>query len=208
MSSQWHHRRVRKGSTRAAILDTALELLDAGARLTYEAVARTAGVSRQTVYAHFPTRAELLVAAVERAREVAGLDTAIESVYQAPTGRAALEALLAVHVSFVPPLMRAHVAVEQERARDPLIDAAFARRSGGRRHLAQLVTTRLHAEGDLAPPWTVATASELITTLTSGSTTAQLLREMGWTSTELHDRLLMILERSLLRTTTTQTRRD
>ena len=199
---------MRKGSTRAAILDTALELLDAGARLTYEAVARTAGVSRQTVYAHFPTRAELLVAAVERAREVAGLDTAIESVYQAPTGRAALEALLAVHVSFVPPLMRAHVAVEQERARDPLIDAAFARRSGGRRHLAQLVTTRLHAEGDLAPPWTVATASELITTLTSGSTTAQLLREMGWTSTELHDRLLMILERSLLRTTTTQTRRD
>ncbi len=196
-----------KASTRAAILDTTLELLEADERLTYEGVAQKAGVSRQTVYTHFPTRADLLVAAVERAREVAGLDTAIEAVYQAPTGRAALEALIDVHASFVPPLMRAHVAVEQERARDPLIDAAFSARSGGRRHLAQLVATRLQAEGDLAPPWTVPTASELITALTSGSTTAQFLRSLGWTPAELHSRLLVILERSLLRTTTTP-RRD
>ncbi len=199
---------MRKAATRAAILDTALELLEVDERLTYEGVALKAGVSRQTVYTHFPTRAELLVAAVERAREVADLDTAIEAVYQAPTGRAALEALIAVHVSFVPPLMRAHVAVEQERARDPLIHVAFSARSRGRRHLAQLVATRLHAEGDLAPPWTVATASELITALTSGSTTAQFLRHLGWTAAELHDRLLVILERSLLRTTTTQPRRN
>ena len=195
-----------KDSTRAAILDTTLELLEADERLTYEGVAQKAGVSRQTVYTHFPTRADLLVAAVERAREVAGLDTAIEAVYQAPTGRAALVALIDVHASFVPPLMRAHVAVEQERARDPLIDAAFAARSGGRRHLAHLVATRLQAEGDLAPPWTVPTASELITALTSGSTTAQFLRYLGWTTAELHGRLLVILERSLLRTTTTPRR--
>ena len=198
MSITWKNRGVPKAETRAAILDTALELLDRDEPLTYEALAGRAGVSRQTVYAHFPTRAELLLAAVERAREVAGLDGAIEAVYQAPTGRAALEALIAVHVSFVPPLLRAHIAVEHERARDPAIDAAFAARSRGRRHLAQLVGTRLQAEGDLAPPWTVATASELIAALTSGATTSQFVRDLGWTGSELHDRLLVILRRSLL----------
>ena len=81
---------------------------------------------------------------------------------------------------------------------EDLVSQAFAARSRGRRHLAQLVGTRLQAEGDLAPPWTVATASEVIAALTSGATTSQFVRDLGWTGSELHDRLLVMLRRSLL----------
>jgi TetR/AcrR family transcriptional regulator, mexCD-oprJ operon repressor len=50
-----------------AILDAAEELLQSKGHATISAVAARAGVSRVTVYAHFPTFAAILEAAVERA---------------------------------------------------------------------------------------------------------------------------------------------
>jgi TetR/AcrR family transcriptional regulator, mexCD-oprJ operon repressor len=50
-----------------AILDAAEELLEERAAASISAVAARAGVSRVTVYAHFPTWEALLEAAVERA---------------------------------------------------------------------------------------------------------------------------------------------
>ena len=190
--------RVAKTDTRTAILEAVLQLLDSQERATYEAVAQGAGVSRQTVYTHFPTRAELLVAAVDRARETTGMATAASSVLDAPTARAALEAFVELHCSIVPRILPAYVAVERERSLDPEIEAAFVGRAAGRRQLALLVATRLHAEKDLVAPWTVTTACDLISTLTSGTTTAQLLRDVDWTVAELRERLLVVLQRSLL----------
>ena len=61
-----------------AILDAAEELLRLEGRATISAVAAAAGVSRVTVYAHFPTWEALLEAAVERAvrRTMAALEAA------------------------------------------------------------------------------------------------------------------------------------
>jgi AcrR family transcriptional regulator len=189
---------MAKSDTQETVADAVLALLGEGQRLTYDAVATRAGVSRQTVYAHFPARSDLLLGAVERARAVAGLDAARQSVYEAPTAVAALEALVELHTWFVPNILNAYVAVERERSMDPEVEAAFARRSGGRRQLAHHVATRLQAEGDLTSPWTVSTAGELIDTLTSGTFTAQLLRGAQWTESELRERLLVLLRRTLL----------
>src|SRR5579862_3879363 len=61
-----------------AILDAAEELLRLEGHATISAVAVAAGVSRVTVYAHFPTWEALLEAAVERAvrRTMAALEAA------------------------------------------------------------------------------------------------------------------------------------
>lgn len=177
-----------------------LWLLSQGSgRLTYGAVATRAGVSRQTVYSHFPTRAELLVAAADRARELSGAEAASPAVYEAPTAAAALRALVEMHASFVPKVLPAYVAVERERSTDPEIAAAFARRAQGRRQLARLVATRLHAENELAAPWTVETATDVIASLTSGTSTALYLNELGWTVDEMRERIRLLLERTLLR---------
>lgn len=65
----------------AAILRAATETLNADPGASIEDIARAAGVSRQTIYAHFPTREALLGAIVERAAaevtaafDAAGLD--------------------------------------------------------------------------------------------------------------------------------------
>lgn len=60
------HRRAAAERSIEAILDAAQRLLAEGADASTSAVAAAAGVSRVTLYAHFPTRGELLQAVAER----------------------------------------------------------------------------------------------------------------------------------------------
>jgi TetR/AcrR family transcriptional regulator, mexCD-oprJ operon repressor len=61
------HRRATAERNLQAILDAAERLLENGEQASIAAVAKQAGVSRVTVYAHFDTREELLEAVVARA---------------------------------------------------------------------------------------------------------------------------------------------
>lgn len=64
--------------SRAAILDAAVRLLNADPETRLEAIAAEAGVTRQTVYAHFPSRDVLLAAVIARVTDevVAAMDAA------------------------------------------------------------------------------------------------------------------------------------
>ena len=88
------YQREVAGRNAEAILDAAEQLLQSQGHANISAVAAQAGVSRVTVYAHFPTWTALLEAAVERA--VRRTMTALQSV-RADDGPpiAALERLLA-----------------------------------------------------------------------------------------------------------------
>jgi AcrR family transcriptional regulator len=70
------NRRVDAQRSRASILDAAVELLSADPECRVESIAAAAGVTRQTVYAHFSSREQLLAAVVQRVTEtaVAALD--------------------------------------------------------------------------------------------------------------------------------------
>src|SRR5579884_3479367 len=61
------HRRAAAQRSIEAILDAAEQLLAKGADTSTSAVAATAGVSRVTLYSHFPTRPDLLQAVAVRA---------------------------------------------------------------------------------------------------------------------------------------------
>ena len=63
------HRRATAQRNVEAILDAAEELLERRMPATVANVATEAGVSRVTVYAHFPNREDILAAVVERAVE-------------------------------------------------------------------------------------------------------------------------------------------
>ncbi|PXX58153.1 TetR family transcriptional regulator [Nocardia tenerifensis] len=78
--------------SRAAILDAAARILNEQPDASVEALATGAGVTRQTVYAHFPSRERLLAAVLDRLTEltVAAMDAAD------PDEGPAVEALLRV----------------------------------------------------------------------------------------------------------------
>ncbi|MEO3791022.1 TetR/AcrR family transcriptional regulator [Nonomuraea sp. B10E15] len=70
-SSPGRTRRADARRSRAAILDAAIRLLNARPDASVDAIATAAGVTRQTVYAHFPSRQRLLAAVLDRLTEEA-----------------------------------------------------------------------------------------------------------------------------------------
>ncbi len=188
--------------TRQAIVEAALALLYEGdATFTYEALASRAGVACQTVYAHFADRESLLVAAVDHVREQLGADELVSPVYAATTARDALVSLIDFHLAYTPQILIPSRAIETERARDPSMSQAFERRPSGRRQVVRHVITRLQAERDLDPIWTVDEATDFVSALTTAAFTSDLLEERAWPVDRLRQRLLECIERTLLSAT-------
>lgn len=71
-------RRADAERSRAAILDAAVQVLNTDPEAGVETVAAAAGVTRQTVYAHFPSREQLLAGVLDHLTDeaVAAMDAA------------------------------------------------------------------------------------------------------------------------------------
>lgn len=173
--------------TRQAILDATWDLLvERGhGEFGLEVVAKRAKVSRQTVYAHFASRADLLVAVVEGYKQRVGYDRLIAPVLAAPTAIDALRELVRFYVQFTPAIIGPSLALDAERARDPELEKTFGARDSGRHQMVHHVVTRLAAEGVLADGWTVPEAADLISACTSAGFAVELLRRRDWTIDDL-----------------------
>jgi TetR/AcrR family transcriptional repressor of mexCD-oprJ operon len=135
------------------ILEAAAALLARGAAASTTAVAAQAGVSRVTVYAHFPTREALIEAVAERAVRQAGVALAAARLEEDPALEA-LDRLIAIgwdHLDRGGAIARA--------VGDQLTAEATARAHAALRGPIGALIERGQAEGafrtDLPTPWLV-----------------------------------------------------
>lgn len=130
-------------------------------------VARAAGLSRQAVYLHFPDRAALLVALVDRVDAEEGLAEAIADVRAAADGEAMLRAWIGVQVRRNPRIATLGRVLDAARAEDEPSAAAWRDRLANRMRGATEVAARLRADGRIHRSWPDREAVALVWELVS-----------------------------------------
>lgn len=161
---------ARSQATRAAILDAALRLLqrDGYHAVGLAAVACEAGVSRQAIYLHFASKANLLKALVDALNEKY-VFPAFErcGVWESASGLEALDAWVDVVVLTTPPILAVVNAVDVARRSDPEAEAMWRRTTRGRYADCLRIARWLAQDGTLARGWSPADAARFLWVATS-----------------------------------------
>jgi AcrR family transcriptional regulator len=191
---------ARSRRTRSALLSSARALLedDGFEALTMGAVAERAGVTRRSVYLHFPSRADLVGALFDHVANAERLEASLAPVWAAPDAGSALEEWARHVARYHTRLLAVDRAVERVHRSDA--DAAAHR---ARVHQAKLahcrrLAGRVAAEGRLAEPWTIRTAADALFALTTSDVVEGLILERGWSRTRFAERFGLVLTSTLL----------
>ncbi|HEY9473148.1 MAG TPA: helix-turn-helix domain-containing protein [Mycobacteriales bacterium] len=186
---------ARSRRTRAALLAAARALLEehGPTALTMGATAERAGVSRRSVYLHFATRADLLVALYDHVYEAEGLDDSIRPVLAAPDPVAALDEF-AAHLGRIRPRVRAvATAIQRQRRSDPDFAAHWDVVARDQRRICRHLIKALHREGLLANSWTIASATDMLWALMSNDLMEDLTIDCGWSVNRYADHMATLM---------------
>ena len=168
--------------TRTRILEAAKRLLEArgGRGVRMGDIAKAAGISRQAVYLHFASRADLLAATTRYMDELLGLEDKLARSRSAESGVERLDAYIEFWGGYVPQIYGVAKALILARDTDKAAAAAWDDRMAALRHGCRAAIDSLHKEGRLADGWSVKRATDMLWTLLSVRNWEQLTRECGW----------------------------
>lgn len=192
--------------TRQTILQAARELFarDGYAATTINQIASAAGVSAQTIYATFSSKAGLALALVAYTNEQAGVGDLARDVAAATTPHELLRAsihLVCVLHERVGDLIRVLVeAAQSDPSLTPTLAAGRRSHSEPQRAIAQ----RLADAGALHDDVSVEAAADLLTVSTSPEAIERYVAERGWTYERIEQELTAAMARALCKATKTR----
>src|SRR6476620_5420264 len=159
---------ARATKTRAAILDAARTLFEERGYFAVglEAVASEAGISRQAIYLHFESNAELLRALRERVNEQ-DVAPAFEKVWAASTAEAALDAWVAAVAEAIPKFIGIANTLNAARRSDPDVASTWEPPAADQYANCLRLAERLKREGLLQPRMKAVDAADIIWAQTS-----------------------------------------
>ena len=162
-------------------------------------VAGEAGVSRQAVYDHFGSRAELMVATARYGDEVRGLEGRLAGYRAARGGVERLEAFVEFWGNYVPEIHGIARAMLAARETDGAVAAAWNDRMGVVQEACRDIVGRLERDGVLAPGWSSDEAGEMLWSLLSIGNWEDLTLERGWPVDRYVDRMKAVAKRAFVR---------
>lgn len=145
------------------------------------AVAKAAGVSRQAIYLHFPSKVELLTA-LHLHIYATDVVPAVERhpITDAMTAWEAIDATIAADVEVVSAVWRIHEALTVARRQHPEVDQTLRPREKERYDELLGLGHRLEREGALPPEMGVGTFADLLWGLMNVGSYRALVVERGW----------------------------
>jgi AcrR family transcriptional regulator len=169
-------------------------------------VAGAAGVSRQAVYDHFGSRADLMVATVRHGDEVLGLDGRLRHYRAATGGTERLEAFVEFWGNYVPEIHGIARALLAARETDEAVAAAWDDRMGVVYEACRDIVERLHRDETLAPGWSLEEAADVLWTMLSIRSWESLVLERGWPVSRYVGRMQELARRAFVRDDTARSR--
>jgi AcrR family transcriptional regulator len=173
-----------KAETRLAILAAARRLLEERGYfgVGLEDIAADAGVSRQAIYLHFGSKANLLLELARHIDESQGLPALIGQFRTAPTSLEAMDRLIHVLATYGPKVLRIALVMDGARQSDDDALAAWRDRMMSRLGGMRWVIEWIHRDGLLAPRWTVEDAAEWWWALSSPQVQELLTEVRSWSA--------------------------
>ncbi len=168
--------------TRTRILATSLALLEKsqgkGVRMTD--IAKGAGISRQALYLHFSTRAELLIATTRYLDEMKGTDTLLHASRTAKTGEERLDAYIQAWGSYIPEVYGIAKALLSMRDTDEAAAEAWDNRMQAMKEGCAAAILALDRDAMLSADYSPEDATDILWTLLSVRNWEQLTLDCGW----------------------------
>jgi AcrR family transcriptional regulator len=189
-----------ESETRKRIVETAWRLLvdQRGKAARMSDIAAVAGVSRQAVYLHFASRADLLIAATRHGDEVLGLEGRLRPYREATGGVAKLEAFVTFWGQYIPEIYGLARALLTARETDAAAAAAWDDRMAAVRDGCRTVIEALQRDDVLAPHWSRDEAIDLLWTLLSIRNWEALTIDCGWSREQYTERMQVLARRALV----------
>jgi len=171
----------KAATTRIEILDAARALfeVDGFFAVGLDAVAKKAGVSRQAIYLHFASKADLLRALHERVNEL-DVAPAMERVWRAPSASAALDVWVDASADAIPRFINIFNALDPPRRVDPDAEATWHAPAEGHYADCRRLAEWLHREGELTAEMKVAEAADIIWSITNVKAYESLVVDRSW----------------------------
>ncbi len=172
----------REVDTRTRILQAALELLEssAGKGVRVGDIAKQAGISRQALYLHFPTRAELLIAVTHYVDDLKGSDARLAPSRAATSGVERLGAFIEAWAAYIPEVYGVARALLAMRDTDEAAASAWDKRMQDMREGCEAAIKALERDGMLSPAHHPDGATDILWTMLSVRNWEQLTITCGW----------------------------
>jgi len=183
--------------TRNRILKAACKLLEAsqGRDVRMTDIAKRAGITRQALYLHFSTRAELLIATTHYVDVVKSVEQRLMPSRTAATGLKRLDAYIEAWASYIPEIYGIAKALIIMSETDDAAAAAWDDRMRAMRHGCEAAINALREDKMLSPRHSPQEATDLLWTLLSVRNWEQLTIECGWSQKKYADTLQLLARR-------------
>lgn len=168
--------------TRKRILEATVNLLESGAgnsvRMTD--IAAAIGITRQALYLHFATRAELLMAATQYLDEIKHAESRLAPSRKATSGLARLDAFVSAWANYIPEIYGIAKALLAMQESDEVATAVWDKRMQDMKEGCAAAIEALAADGCLTPLLTVEEATDLMWATLSVRNWELLTRDCRW----------------------------
>ena len=153
--------------TRTRILKATVQMLEQqhGRGVRMSDIAKAAGISRQAIYLHFPSRAELLVSATRYLDEILDIDRRLAPSRAAKTGIERLALYIECWGNYIPEIYGVSKALLLTQDTDEAAATAWQGRMLAMRDGCRAAIEALQSDGTLVPGWTVEKATDVLWTM-------------------------------------------